>query len=91
MNEFLNNYLALVEQSSVAQLVCFAVFFFTVYFLPTLLAVFFNRQHLAKIAVLNIPAGFSLIVWGALVLWACTGKVGQVLVKKLGESRNASA
>jgi len=84
MNDFLNNYLVVVEQSSALQLVVFAVFFLLVYFLPTLLAIFFNRQHLAKIALLNVPAGFSLIVWGGLILWACTGKVGQVLAKKLG-------
>lgn len=53
-----------------------------VWFLPTLIAVVFNRQHLGKIAILNIPAGISWIAWGALCIWAATGKLSQALADK---------
>ncbi|MCW8093338.1 superinfection immunity protein [Alteromonas sp. ASW11-130] len=71
------------QQSDVLSLMLFGVFFLLIYFLPTLLAVFFNRRHLVKIAVLNIPAGFSFIAWGALIAWAATGKAGEYIQRKL--------
>lgn len=49
-------------------------FFLVVYFLPAILAVFFNRRHLTKIFLANIPAGLSWIAWVALIIWAITGK-----------------
>lgn len=45
------------------------------WFLPVLLAVFFNRPHLKYIAIAAVPAGVSFIAWGALIIWACSGKV----------------
>ena len=53
-----------------------------VWFLPTLLAMLFNRQHLGKIAILNIPAGISWLAWGALCIWAATGKLSQALADR---------
>jgi hypothetical protein len=47
-----------------------------------LLALAFNRQHLGKIALLNIPAGFSWIAWLALLVWAVTGKLSNKLATK---------
>jgi hypothetical protein len=46
------------------------------------LALAFNRQHAAKIAVLNLPAGFSWIAWLALIVWAVTGKLSDKLAEK---------
>lgn len=43
------------------------------WFLPVLLAYFFNRRHLKLIAVACVPAGLSIIAWSALMLWAVTG------------------
>jgi len=46
-----------------------------IWFLPVFLAVFFNRPHLKYIAIAAVPAGISFIAWGALLVWACSGKV----------------
>jgi hypothetical protein len=46
-----------------------------VWFLPVILAAFLNRPHLKYIAIAAIPAGLSFIAWGALIVWACSGKV----------------
>lgn len=46
---------------------------FVVWFLPAILAFFFNRKQLRIIAVACVPAGFSVIAWSGLMLWAVTG------------------
>lgn len=84
MADFINTFTNNAEQASLLFWIAFAVFFLIVYFLPTLLAAMFNRQHLVKIAVLNVPAGFSLIAWGALIVWAVTGRIGARLKQQLG-------
>jgi hypothetical protein len=88
MQEWLNHFTAVWYQADIGFLLVFGVFFIGIYFLPTFLAVFFNRTHLSKIAVLNIPAGFSLIAWGALLVWACTGKLGETLRQRLERQAN---
>lgn len=65
----------LFEQSSVVFLLWFIPLFLIIYFVPTLIAVFFNRPHLGKIALANIPAGFSVIAWCALIGVAFSGKL----------------
>lgn len=90
MTEFINNFSQAWQDSSVGALILFGLFFLLVYFLPSLLAVFFNRRNLLTIAVLNIPAGFSLIAWGALVVWACTGKAGRYIQTKLAQRGQAA-
>lgn len=52
----------------------FVPLFLAIYFLPSIIATFRNRQHLGKIFLANIPAGFSWIAWMALIVWAFTGK-----------------
>lgn len=47
------------------------------WFLPTLLALFFNRKHLKLIALANIPAGLSVVAWGGCMVWAVTGNIWQ--------------
>jgi len=54
--------------------VAFIPFLLAVYFIPSIIAYFRNRQHLGKIFLANIPAGFSWIAWFALIAWAFTGK-----------------
>lgn len=70
------------QQADVLFLVGFGLLFLTVWFLPSLLALLFNRQHAGKIALLNIPAGISWIAWAALCVWAVTGKLGDKLAAK---------
>jgi len=50
---------------------------FIIWFIPTLLAIFFNRRHLKKIFIVNIPAGFSFVAWGACIVLAVSGKVSE--------------
>uniref|UniRef100_UPI0040477F13 superinfection immunity protein n=1 Tax=Rheinheimera sp. TaxID=1869214 RepID=UPI0040477F13 len=63
------------QQADLLFLVGCGLFFLAVWFLPSLLALVFNRQHLGKIALLNIPAGLSWVAWLALLVWAVTGKL----------------
>ena len=44
------------------------------WFLPAILAYFFNRKHAKIIAAACVPAGLSLIAWCGLMIWAVTGK-----------------
>lgn len=52
----------------------FVLFFFAIWFLPAIIALFRNRRHLGKIFVANIPAIVSWVAWLALIVWAFTGK-----------------
>ena len=56
------------------QALLFALFFLFVWFLPAIVAVFRNRQHLGKIFLANVPAIASWIAWFALLVWAATGR-----------------
>jgi len=47
---------------------------FILWFLPAMLALVFNRKHFKYILLACIPAGFSLIAWGGVMVWATTGK-----------------
>ena len=46
-----------------------------VWFLPAMIAAVLNPQHAKYILIACVPAGFSLIAWSGLIVWACTGKV----------------
>ncbi|MDX3772517.1 superinfection immunity protein [Chromatiaceae bacterium AAb-1] len=80
--ETIQNCLTALQQTNGLFLVLFGLLFLTVWFLPSVLALLFNRQHAGKIALLNIPAGLSWIAWGALCVWAVTGKLGDKLAAK---------
>ncbi|MDR7121307.1 superinfection immunity protein [Rheinheimera soli] len=82
LQQFLAAFTDAWQQADLVFLVVFGLLFLVVWFLPSLLALAFNRQHAAKIALLNIPAGFSWIAWVALVVWAVTGKLGDKLAEK---------
>lgn len=82
LNQFIAAFRTAWQQADVLFLVGFGLFFVAVWFLPSLLALVFNRQHLGKIALLNIPAGFSWIAWLALLVWAVTGKLSNKLAVK---------
>ncbi|WP_066960803.1 superinfection immunity protein [Microbulbifer sp. Q7] len=79
-----SDFLELFVQMNLVQTVGFVIFFFAIWFLPSLLAIFFNRNHLGKIFLANVPAGLSWIAWVALLVWAATGKVSGKLAKKYG-------
>ncbi|RUO29720.1 hypothetical protein CWE12_07045 [Aliidiomarina sedimenti] len=52
------------------------------WFLPAVLALFFNRKHFKLILLACVPAGFSLIAWSGVLIWATTGKVVEKYSKK---------
>lgn len=56
--------------------------FFAFWFFPTILALFFNRKALKYIAIVNIPAGMSFLLWGALILFAVTGNLQEKYIPK---------
>lgn len=80
--ETIQNYFAIIQQAEPLSLVLFGLLFLAIWFLPSLLALLFNRHHIGKIALLNIPAGLSWIAWGALCIWAVTGKLSDRLAAK---------
>lgn len=82
LNQFIATFSSAWQEADWVFLVLFGLFFLAVWFLPSLLALLFNRGHLGKIALLNVPAGFSVIAWGALIVWAVTGKLGDKLAAK---------
>lgn len=82
LQQFIAAFSSAWQQADVLLLVGFGLLFLTVWFLPSLLALLFNRQHAGKIALLNIPAGMSWIAWAALCVWAVTGKLGDKLAAK---------
>lgn len=59
LQQFIAAFSSAWQQADVLFLVGFGLLFLTVWFLPSLLALLFNRQHAGKIALLNIPAGMS--------------------------------
>ena len=58
-----------------------------IWFLPAMLALAFNRKHFKLILLACFPAGFSLIAWGGVMVWATTGKA----VDKYANRANAQS
>lgn len=75
MNEMMTTLSGAFAKASLTQWLIFLPVFLGIYFLPSLLALAFNRRHFKLILIANIPAGFSFIAWGALIVWAVTGKM----------------
>ena len=69
--EYIDNILA-SENYAFIGLILIVVF--VLWFLPAALALAFNRKHFKYILLACIPAGFSLIAWGGVMVWATTGK-----------------
>ncbi|MDX1678778.1 superinfection immunity protein, partial [Arsukibacterium sp.] len=82
VNQLISAFSSAWQQADMVFLLGFGLLFITVWFLPSVLALMFNRQHVGKIALLNIPAGFSWIAWLALLVWAVTGKLSNKLATK---------
>lgn len=80
--EMLTNFYHLTATASISFWLILIPFVLVVWFVPSLLALFFNRKHAKFIFLANIPAGFSFIAWGACIVWAVSGKVSQRLAHK---------
>ncbi|MDR6985072.1 putative RND superfamily exporter protein [Rheinheimera pacifica] len=68
-------FMSQLTSMNLIQAVAFTLFFLFVWFLPTVVALFFNRRNLKVIFVANVPAIISWIVWFGLMGWAATGKL----------------
>lgn len=71
---------------SMTQLVLIGTLVLLVWFLPAILAVFFNPRHAKLIFFACIPAGFSFIAYGGVMLWAVTGKVFEKFQSKVDKA-----
>ncbi|QLE83697.1 superinfection immunity protein [Shewanella sp. Scap07] len=76
--EYLSTLFASENYAFIAMVGAIAI---TLWFLPAVLALFFNRKHFKLILLACIPAGLSFIAWGAVLIWAVTGKVAEKYVK----------
>ena len=74
--------LANANQAGVLFWVLFIPGFLLIWFLPSVIAVFCNRNQLKYIAAANIPAGMSMIAWGALLVWAAGGRYSEQYLAK---------
>ena len=52
------------------------------WFLPALVALVFNRKQFKLILLACVPAGFSLIAWSGVMVWALTGNMVNRFRKK---------
>ncbi|PKG56848.1 superinfection immunity protein [Shewanella sp. GutDb-MelDb] len=77
--EFIDNILASDNYLFMAML---AVVVLVLWFLPAMLALIFNRKHFKLILIACIPAGFSMIAWGGVMVWATTGKAVDKYAKR---------
>lgn len=71
MDSFLTN----LENITGFQMAIIGAAMLVVWFLPAMLALFFNRKHFKLILIACVPAGLSLIAWSGVMVWAVTGKV----------------
>lgn len=55
------------------------------WFLPALVALVFNRKQFKLILLACVPAGFSLIAWSGVMVWALTGNMLNRFRKKAVE------
>lgn len=69
--EFISQQIASLQGASMVLIVGSAL---VLWFLPALLALALNPKHFKWILIACIPAGFSFIAWGGLMVWATTGK-----------------
>jgi len=71
----MDNLLAMFEQASGLTLALVGALVLVLWFLPAILALFFNPNHFKLITLACIPAGLSFIAWSGVMVWAVTGKV----------------
>ena len=70
----MTEFLAAFEQASIFHWIAVGALVFVIWFLPVAVAYVFNRRQAKLIAIACVPAGFSIIAWSAVMLWAITGK-----------------
>lgn len=79
------------ENAGAMQWVIVATAMFAIWFLPAALALMFNRKHFKLILIACVPAGFSLIAWSGLIVWAVTGNMVDKYRNKVESEQKAGA
>ncbi|MDP2562746.1 superinfection immunity protein [Psychrobium sp. 1_MG-2023] len=79
--EFFSQIESALNSASPLTIALFIIAFLAIWFLPAILALFFNRKHFMLILAACVPAGFSIIAWCGLMIWATTGKGIEKFVK----------
>lgn len=82
----MESFLSYFEQLNTWQFGILALVVIALWFLPVVIALFFNPKHVKYIAIACVPAGFSVIAWSALLVWAFTGKVWKKYQDKYPET-----
>lgn len=75
------------ESESYGMIVILVSVVIVLWLLPAVLAFFFNRKHFKLILLACIPAGFSFIAWGGVLVWATTGKVAEKYVSRVKQEK----
>lgn len=80
----MTDFFSAFENASAFQWIMVGTLVLVIWFLPVALAMIFNRRQAKLIAIACVPAGFSLIAWSAVLLWAVTGRaIEKYLPKKV--------
>nr|WP_136250527.1 superinfection immunity protein [Ningiella ruwaisensis] len=88
--ELINNYFTALQTLNSLQIMLIVAAVLIVWFLPAMIAAVLNPAHAKYIVVACVPAGFSLIAWSGLMIWACTGKVFEKYKDKVAKDQQAS-
>ncbi|CAM3547040.1 superinfection immunity protein [Parendozoicomonas haliclonae] len=75
ITNLINEYMTELESMPLPVLLIIIAVSIVFVFIPSLLALLFNRRHFKLILAANIPAAFSTVAWFGLIVWAVTGKV----------------
>ncbi len=70
----MTEFLAAFENATALQWAMVLAIVLVIWFLPVAVAAIFNRKQAKLIAIACVPAGFSLIAWSAVLIWAFTGR-----------------
>jgi len=84
----MEQFITSLQSLTFIQYAIFIPLFLIIYFIPTILAYFFNKKNLKIIAVANVPAGFSMLIWFALIIFSITGNASDKLLNKLKLKKN---
>lgn len=59
-----------VQSQSHIKLAFIVILVAVLYFLPSLIAYSRGHVHLRKLALLNLISGWSILAWGAILVWS---------------------
>jgi len=89
--DMINQFLAILSELNAIQISIITFGVAVIWFLPAIVASVLNPKHAKYILVSCVPAGFSIIAWSGLMIWACTGKVFDKYKDKVKENEAEKA